>query len=115
MLLGAQVGLTGNAVVDASGGAGGGTVLVGGDYQGKNAALPNAQQTFVGKDSVIKADATGLGDGGKVIVWSDRATQVVGAISARGGAAGGNGGFVETSGHYLDMRGRVDTRASLAM
>jgi hypothetical protein len=33
----------GDAVVDASGAAGGGTVLVGGDYQGKNAAVPNAQ------------------------------------------------------------------------
>ncbi len=117
VLLGAQVGLTGNAVIDASGGAGGGTVLVGGDYQGrgdgKTAAVPNAQQTYVGKDSVIKADATGLGDGGKVIVWSDRTTRVFGTISARGGAAGGNGGLVETSGHYLDMQGKVDTRAPL--
>jgi filamentous hemagglutinin family protein len=112
-LLGPQVGLTGNAVVDASGAAGGGTVLVGGDFQGKNAAVPNAQQSYIGQDSVIKADATGLGagNGGKVIVWSDRATQMLGNISARGGAAGGNGGFVETSGHYLDMRGAVDTRA----
>ncbi|MES2349436.1 MAG: filamentous hemagglutinin N-terminal domain-containing protein, partial [Pseudomonadota bacterium] len=42
-LLGDKVGLTGNAVVDASGAAGGGTVLVGGDYQGKNAAVQNAQ------------------------------------------------------------------------
>jgi hypothetical protein len=98
-------------VVDASGAAGGGTVLVGGDYQGKNAAVQNAQQTFVGKDAVIKADATGLGDGGKVIVWSDEATRVYGSISARGGANGGNGGFVETSGHRLDMQGAVDTRA----
>jgi hypothetical protein len=37
MLLGAQVGVTGNAVVDASGEAGGGKVLVGGDYQGTRA------------------------------------------------------------------------------
>ncbi len=110
-LLGDKVGLTGNAVVDASGAAGGGTVLVGGDYQGKNAAVQNAQQSYVGKDAVIKADATGLGDGGKVIVWSDEATRVYGGISARGGADGGNGGFVETSGHYLDMQGAVDTRA----
>ncbi|WP_235914259.1 two-partner secretion domain-containing protein [Rugamonas rivuli] len=110
-LLGAQVGLTGNAVVDASGAAGGGSVLVGGDYQGKNAAVQNAQQSYVGKEAVIKADATGYGDGGKVIVWSDKATQMFGSISARGGAAGGNGGFVETSGHYLDMQGNVDTRA----
>jgi filamentous hemagglutinin family protein len=43
LLLGAQVGVMGDAVVDASGAAGGGTVLVGGDYQGKNAAVPNAQ------------------------------------------------------------------------
>ncbi|OEZ98318.1 filamentous hemagglutinin N-terminal domain-containing protein [Duganella sp. HH101] len=110
-LLGAQVGLTGDAVVDASGAAGGGSVLVGGDYQGKNAAVQNAQQSYVGKDAVIKADATVNGDGGKVIVWSDKATQVLGSIAARGGAAGGNGGFVETSGHYLDMQGKVDTRA----
>src|SRR5471032_607740 len=110
-VLGPLVGLTGNAVVDASGAAGGGTVLVGGDYQGKNPAVQNARQAYVGKDSVIKADATGNGDGGKVIVWSDQATQMFGSISARGGAAGGNGGFVETSGHYLDMQGTVDTRA----
>ena len=111
LLLGAQVGLTGNAVVDASGAAGGGTVLVGGDYQGKNPAVRNAQQAYVGKEALIRADAQDNGNGGKVVVWSDAATQVFGAISARGGAAGGNGGMVETSGHYLDMQGKVDTRA----
>jgi hypothetical protein len=112
LLLGEKVGLSGNAVVDASGAAGGGTVLVGGDYQGKNAAVPNAQQAYVGKDALIRADALERGNGGKVVVWSDAATQVFGAISARGGAAGGNGGMVETSGHYLDMQGTVDTRAA---
>ncbi len=111
MLLGQQVGVTGNAVVDASGAAGGGTLLVGGDYQGKNAAVMNAQQAYVGKDAVLRADATDSGNGGKVVVWSDQATQMLGAISARGGAQGGNGGQVETSGHYLDMQGKVDTRA----
>jgi filamentous hemagglutinin family protein len=111
LLLGEKVGLSGNAVVDASGTAGGGTVLVGGDYQGKNPAVVNAQQAYVGKEAVIRADAIDSGNGGKVVVWSDAATQVFGAISARGGAAGGNGGMVETSGHYLDMQGTVDTRA----
>jgi filamentous hemagglutinin family protein len=109
---GREGGLSGNAVVDASGAAGGGTVLVGGDYQGKNAAVMNAQQAYVGKDALIRADALERGNGGKVVVWSDAATQVFGAISARGGAAGGNGGMVETSGHYLDMQGTVDTRAA---
>lgn len=112
MLLGQQVGVTGNAVVDASGAAGGGTLLVGGDYQGKNAAVMNAQQAYVGKDALLRADATDSGNGGKVVVWSDQATQMLGAISARGGAQGGNGGQVEVSGHYLDMQGTVDTRAS---
>ena len=110
-ILGERVALTGDARVDASGNTGGGSVLVGGDYQGKNADIHNAQQSYVGADALISADAVQSGDGGNVIVWSDEVTRVFGSISARGGAAGGNGGFVETSGHYLDMRGYVDTRA----
>ncbi|MYM41770.1 YDG domain-containing protein [Duganella qianjiadongensis] len=112
MLLGPQVGLTGDAVVDASGAAGGGTVLLGGDYQGRNPAIANAKQSYVGKDSVIRADAISAGDGGKVIVWGDDATRMYGSISARGGARSGNGGLIETSGHVLDMRGQADTRAA---
>ncbi|MET0320893.1 MAG: filamentous hemagglutinin N-terminal domain-containing protein, partial [Duganella sp.] len=109
-VLGARVGLTGNALVDASGDAGGGTVLVGGDYQGRNAAVANAQQTFVGSDAVVRADALVRGDGGQIVVWGDDATRMHGALSARGGVQGGNGGLVETSGHYLDVIGaRVTT------
>eukprot|EP01030_Chromulinospumella_sphaerica_P008864 gene8864-8677_t len=111
VLLGPQVGLSGNAVVDASGAAGGGSVLLGGDYQGSNPAIAHAQQSYVGKDSVVRADALERGDGGKVIVWSDQRTRMYGSISARGGAQGGNGGLVETSGHVLDLQGRVDTLA----
>ncbi len=111
MLLGPQVGLTGNAVVDASGATGGGTVLLGGDYQGRNPAISNARQSYVGKDSVVRADALDTGNGGKLIVWSDENTRMYGSLSARGGAHSGDGGLVETSGHVLDMRGQVDTRA----
>jgi filamentous hemagglutinin family protein len=110
-ILGKRVGLTGNAIVDASGQTGGGTVLVGGDYQGKNPDIQNAEQSYVGQDAQIKADALQTGNGGKVIVWADEVTRVYGSISARGGARSGNGGLVETSGHYLDMQGYVDTRA----
>jgi len=46
-----------------------------------------------------------------VIVWSDESTRFFGSISARGGAQGGNGGFVETSGRALQAFGRVDTSA----
>ena len=100
-VLGQYAGLTGNASIDASGTSGGGTVLVGGDYQGKNSAVQNAQRTYVGADAVIKADATQSGDGGKVIVWADDVTRYYGTISARGGALGGNGGFIETSGKNI--------------
>jgi len=110
-LLGERVGLTGNARVDASGASGGGTVLVGGDYRGQNPAIANAQQVYVSGDATVRADALASGNGGKVIAWSDGTTRAYGSISARGGAQSGNGGFVETSGHTLEMRGRVDTRA----
>ena len=112
-VLGQRVALSGDANVDASGAAGGGTVLIGGDYQGSNAALPNAQQTYVGADAVVRADATDAGDGGKVVLWSDQATQAYGTISVRGGPRAGNGGLVETSGHHLDVAGvRIDASAA---
>ncbi|HXF66978.1 MAG TPA: filamentous hemagglutinin N-terminal domain-containing protein, partial [Burkholderiales bacterium] len=90
-LLGDRVGLVGNAVVDASGTSGGGTVLVGGDFQGKNPEIQNAWRTYVGPDAKIRADAIETGDGGRVIVWADDITRFYGTISARGGAQGGDG------------------------
>ncbi len=111
-LLGDKVGVMDGAQVDASGASGGGTVLVGGDYQGKNPDVPNASRTYVGRDAVIRADATDAGDGGKVIVWSNEATGMYGTVTARGGDHGGNGGFVEVSSKGgLDFRGTVDTSA----
>ena len=111
-LLGTQVGLVGTAAVNASGATGGGTVLVGGDFQGRNEAVQNAARTLVAKDAVIRADATDAGDGGKVVVWADGDTRFHGAISAQGGASTGNGGSVEVSGkHLLDFRGGVNVTA----
>ena len=101
-VLGNKVGLIG-ANINASGTSGGGTVLIGGDYQGTS-TVPNAQFTFVDSNTAITADAISNGDGGKVIVWADDTTRFYGRISARG--QGGNGGFVETSGKMgLDVRG----------
>jgi len=103
-LLGRQVGVIDAAHVDASGRAGGGDVLVGGGQQGKDPKVRNAESAFIGPDASISANATELGDGGRVIVWSDRATRAYGHFSATGGAQGGNGGFIETSGGWLDAR-----------
>ncbi|MEI8303426.1 MAG: YDG domain-containing protein, partial [Burkholderiales bacterium] len=84
--------------IDVSGPAGGGTVLVGGDLQGASAGGPNAQRLGMSAGAVIRADATALGDGGKVILWADDTALIHGRISARGGPLGGDGGFIETSG-----------------
>ncbi|MGZ5798903.1 MAG: two-partner secretion domain-containing protein, partial [Caldimonas sp.] len=102
-----------DAQVDASGTTGGGEILVGGDYQGKNAAVGNARASDVGAAATLTADAGDQGRGGKVIVWADDATRFAGTISARGGARGGDGGFVEVSGKQtLAFGGKVDTTAT---
>ncbi|MFM2066605.1 MAG: hypothetical protein RLZZ584_1514, partial [Pseudomonadota bacterium] len=112
-VLGQRVALTGNAVVDASGNAGGGAIRVGGDYQGHNPDLPNAQYTLIQPGASLRADAVAKGQGGSVIVWSDEGTRFLGNISARGGAQGGDGGFAEVSGKLgLDFRGLVDLTAA---
>jgi filamentous hemagglutinin family protein len=112
-VLGERVALRGNAAVDVSGQQGGGTVLVGGDYHGDNTAVQNAKQTTMDRSASIRADAGQVGDGGKVIVWSDQITNARGAISARGGTQAGDGGFVEVSGKKtLDFHAKVDVGAN---
>jgi filamentous hemagglutinin family protein len=107
-LLGERVGLFDQAKVDASGGAGGGEVLVGGDYLGKNPNVPNAKATVLGSEAKIIADATANGDGGRVILWSEDYTGFYGYISTQGGIFSGNGGFVETSSkNNLSVQGWV--------
>ena len=110
-VLGEQVDVAAGAGVDASG-RNGGTVLVGGDWQGGGSAM-RAQNTSVAMGAVIRADGSGGnngGNGGKVVLWSDGATTAHGTVSARGSAAGGK---VETSGHALDVDGiAVDASGS---
>jgi len=109
-VLGDRVGLVA-ANLNASGAIGGGTVLIGGDLQGKG-IIPNAQNTFISQDSTILADALSQGSGGKVIVWSDHATTFLGSTSTKGGLVSGNGGFVEISGkENLLFQGKVNTTA----
>ncbi|MBT9500356.1 MAG: filamentous hemagglutinin N-terminal domain-containing protein [Burkholderiaceae bacterium] len=111
-LLGRQVGLTDRALVSASGAAGGGQVLVGGGQEGKDASVPNSEAVYIGPEAHIEADATEQGYGGRVIVWSDKSTRAYGSFSARGGPQGGDGGFIETSGGWLDARPTaIDTGA----
>ena len=101
-----------NANLDVSGTNGGGLIRVGGDYQGQKSVF-NATQTLVDADSVLNANAAQLGDGGRVIVWADKATNFSGAIEARGGATSGSGGFAEVSGkQLLQFDGNADLSAT---
>ncbi|MGB4894820.1 MAG: filamentous hemagglutinin N-terminal domain-containing protein, partial [Nitrospira sp.] len=110
-LLGESVTLTPTARIDVSGDGGGGTALIGGQFQGRGTE-PTATTTLVADRASISADALTQGTGGTVIVWADGHTQYAGTISAQGGASGGHGGFVEVSGKQaLDFTGRVDTTA----
>lgn len=110
-LYGQRVGLLDETRVDVSGESGGGTLLVGGDYQGGGDF--RSELTIVGDQVQLVADAGSSGDGGKVIVWSDKATIYQGQIFARGGSGSGDGGFVEVSGKEdLQFVGQVDTSAA---
>jgi filamentous hemagglutinin family protein len=98
------------ASMDARGDAGGGTILVGGGWQGKDPSVRQAQGVYIGQNATLDASALRQGDGGTVVAWSNvglagSTTRVYGSLRARGGAEGGNGGRVETSGHWLDVRG----------
>ena len=114
------------ADVDVSGKGGGGKVLIGGDYLGGKAsdetmaaigiereaqAIPTASYVSLDSATTINADAIQYGDGGKVVVWSDIATVTGAKITARGGAKAGDGGFIETSGRYLDAQRAADASA----
>ena len=115
------------AKIDASGRAGGGKVLIGGDWGGgkpdtslvsnqsaklEGFAIPTATTVSVDAATTINASARDRGDGGKVVLWSDSQTTFAGTILARGGESGGNGGFVETSSKQsLTVDGVVDLAA----
>jgi filamentous hemagglutinin family protein len=106
------VSLASTARIEASGKTGGGTVLVGGDWQGQNAAVKNAANVVMAQGASIAANALDQGNGGKVVLWSTGTTDFKGTIYAQGGVNGGDGGNVETSGkQHLLKGGYVSTGA----
>ena len=113
-VLGQRVALESGAALDVSGSQAGGQILVGGDFQGRNPDVQNAQRVFVGAGATLRADATRQGDGGRVIVWADENTRYHGSLSAQGGPLGGDGGFAEVSGKgNLEFVGQAFLGAAL--
>ncbi len=107
-----QINLGSGSLIDTSGFAGGGKILIGGDEHGITDVFANALNTTVEAGAQIKADALADGAGGKVIVWSDKQTDYKGGISAKG-VGSGDGGFAEVSGKkLLNYNGSTDLTAA---
>jgi CHAT domain-containing protein len=100
-------------------GINGGTIRIGGDYQG-NGSVPNASQTFVDPTTILRADSLPsltATSGGRIIVWSNQSTQFYGTALARGASSSSapstaKGGLIEISGkETLTFQGNVDVSA----
>jgi len=101
-----------SGLVDASGEGGGGDVFLGGGWQGQDPTIREAHTLIVEPGAVIRADATGSGDGGTVALWSSDRTRFDGLITARGAGSSGRGGAVETSSKgRLGLSGLVNVSA----
>jgi hypothetical protein len=91
-----------------------GTILArgAGEVSGGSVALRSTSQTLVTSGAVIDASGGVLGSGGQITLLSDTNTTVAGSLIARGGEAGGDGGFVELSSKGgFAFSGSVDTLA----
>lgn len=76
-------------------GTSGGLIQLGGTPEDEESLTRRLNMTAT---ALASANALEQGDGGRIILWSSDSTQVAGNIQARGGAQGGDGGFIETSG-----------------
>jgi filamentous hemagglutinin family protein len=103
------VGREAPAAIDASGADGGGTI----DLSASAAQdAPASGIVAVGAGSVLRANATGNGNGGSIRAIGEQGLRSYGRFEVRGGAVGGNGGSVETSAPSFDLAGtRVDASA----
>ena len=109
-LTGKFIDLKGATRLSARGAKGGGLIQVGGSWQRSDPVVRQSETVSVGSDVLIDASSGLLGDGGEIVVWSDidnpqSVTSVAGNLRARGGASGGDGGRIETSGFHLDVAG----------
>ncbi len=85
-----------------------GTIVADGATGGGYIHVAAADAVVVGTDSVTSASAIDSGDGGDIYILGDRARIASGAeLAARGGATGGDGGFIETSGYSQFRIGSV--------
>ncbi|MFT6725259.1 MAG: filamentous hemagglutinin family protein, partial [Arenicella sp.] len=96
-LLGDNVGLFSGTKISASSNRGGGTVLIGGEQQGRGNTR-TSDFVYLDENASVESSGGNTGDGGRVILFAENSARINGAITARGGELSGDGGFIETSG-----------------
>lgn len=98
VMTGQQLVVSGN--IEATGGRGG-SVYLGGGWQGKDPEIRNADKvTFTDKASI---NVAGKRAGGKAVLWSEKATIFAGKVDI------GNNGALETSSRdWLSVTGKVE-------
>jgi len=116
-----NINLASGSKTTATGATGGGNITVGVNVQNAasniQAAVQNnqlASTVSVQANAIVDASATQNGSGGNISIWSQIKTFVAGSLFAKGGAQGGNGGFIETSSKgsvVLAATTQIDTSA----
>jgi filamentous hemagglutinin family protein len=96
-LTGTSIRINDSADVSADGLSSGGRIRVGGDFQGQDTGLREADSVRVLGGASLTADSA-AGDAGRVIAWSNGAMEFFGDVSASAAGAVGDGGLVEVSG-----------------
>ncbi|RIY34239.1 hypothetical protein CKF54_01220 [Psittacicella hinzii] len=96
-LLGDVIGIEENSYIEATGTTGG-VVYVGGDAKGRGIQHKLAEQSLILAGSTI--NVSGESDAGQVYTWGNQ-SHVEGTFVAR--SINGYGGFVETSGKYINV------------
>jgi len=111
-----EVSVGAQAILDASGAEGGGTIALGMTVArakgGPGVTAPVSSSVDVAPSAIVTTAATDDGNGGHITMLSTTETAFAGTGSASGGPAGGNGGQIEISSTgTVDLTGSLDVGA----
>jgi len=113
-LLGEQVGMTENGIINANGDQGGGTIRIGSSSQGEGIDTINAEAVYIGENTQVTANAGIAGNGGGIVIGSENTIRYFGNIETMGGSSNGNGGSINISAReQLVFNGNVNSIAAV--
>ena len=107
-ILSDKINIGDGSYVTATGDLNGGTIKIGGNYQG-GSGLPTSDMIYIAGGAILNAESRrNIGDGGTIILWSDTNTRFYGHSDV----SGLNGGLIEVSSKgVIDVGGTFDMKA----